>query len=662
MKNTYSKQLFSLAFLMIFSLIVWFGGPLLNIANHTPLASAEKRFYTIALFYLCWFLKLMFFPPKPQHIIAPLPALRESFWKKLIPTFSKKTAAAKTKTPQAAFRMSSRSVEEKRFAGAVNFLSKTTIKKEGAQLSLQHLPWYLLIGPSGSGKTTLLANSNVNLVLAKQFKAQNIKNISASECSDWWVTRDLVLIDVPGSYSKSLWQNLLGLVTHYREKTHLGGAIVALPVSELVMQQNRDTLIQTVKQQLIDLKKKCGNTLPIYFVITKCDLLPGFIEFFHDAGSDELAQTWGVVLPSLKGRGNEQWIDTFTQRFNALIKRLNKQLIWRLHQERDPLARPLIKDFPLHIERLKEGLIDLAKAFSFDGAALCLQGVYLTSAVQHPEEDQTTLTAATTSQALQIMQAPRTPVRSYFIRQFFLKALNSIEAQPASPLVPIEKKRRPMWAYVLSFIAVILAFNLGNDYRHTVNETVAIRDGYTQYQHDIEKMSSQDSHLAKALPLLNALQRAAEDSKQAWLIHSSREQKTANAAYHEALATIVLPEIKNALEKYLQSSGSKIPENVYAALKAYLMLGNNQQLKPDFITNTLKQIAPNMMNDQIAEQLSHHLHAAFGYDWQPMTLNSELISHVRRLLVSLAPNELHLATNDGLGNWVLGKRNRVGEV
>jgi len=69
----------------------------------------------------------------------------------------------------------------------------------------------------------------------------------------------------------------------------------------------------------------------------------------------------------------------------VLIKRINKQLIWRLHQERNPLARPYIKDFPLHIERLKEAVITLLKTLALPD--LLISGVYLTSATQSKTED-----------------------------------------------------------------------------------------------------------------------------------------------------------------------------------------------------------------------------------------------------------------------------------
>src|SRR4029079_11270390 len=87
-----------------------------------------------------------------------------------------------------------------RFQGALDFLKKMLVNKQGKKFNLSHLPWYLLIGPTGSGKTTLLAHSKVNFILSKQFKQAEAIIIPSSDACDWWVTRDLVLIDVPSYY------------------------------------------------------------------------------------------------------------------------------------------------------------------------------------------------------------------------------------------------------------------------------------------------------------------------------------------------------------------------------------------------------------------------------------------------------------------------------
>src|SRR5690606_32490540 len=132
-------------------------------------------------------------------------------------------------------------------------------------------------------------------------------------------------------------------------------------------------------QRAQDIQQHFPHALPCYLLITKCDLLSGFAEFFAESAHDEIAQAWGVTFNSSKGG---KLHDIFADHFNALIKKLNQQLIWRLHQERNPMARPYIKDFPLQVERLKEFISDFIKKSYGAHLNLALKGVYLTSATQ----------------------------------------------------------------------------------------------------------------------------------------------------------------------------------------------------------------------------------------------------------------------------------------
>src|SRR6185437_399107 len=93
----------------------------------------------------------------------------------------------------------------------------------GKNIHLNQLPWLLMIGPKSCGKTTLLANAPIPFILSKQFKPDTPKIILPSDNCDWWVTRDLVLVDIPGSFLVSkkipdktmttgLWSYLLQLI------------------------------------------------------------------------------------------------------------------------------------------------------------------------------------------------------------------------------------------------------------------------------------------------------------------------------------------------------------------------------------------------------------------------------------------------------------------
>lgn len=179
---------------------------------------------------------------------------------------------------------------ENRLQGAIRFLKNTRVHKNGALIKLNQLPWYLIIGTPSSGKTSLLANSHLHFILEKQFPDNNRRNIVPTENCDWWVTHDKVFVDVPGHYiaekkknalSIRLWQSFLELLKKYRGKNALSGIIIALPLDELIQPVTREQLFQRLSTRINELKEFFGDDLPVYFVVTKSDLLPGFIDFFQ---------------------------------------------------------------------------------------------------------------------------------------------------------------------------------------------------------------------------------------------------------------------------------------------------------------------------------------------------------------------------------------------
>ena len=106
----------------------------------------------------------------------------------------------------------------------LDFLKKTSLSKPS--ISLKQTPWIFLLGPQNAGKTTFLANSGIPFILKKQFSKEDINHIPPSENCDWWITKDVSIIDIPSSYLgaqnkndkkifEALWQSFLKLVKKY---------------------------------------------------------------------------------------------------------------------------------------------------------------------------------------------------------------------------------------------------------------------------------------------------------------------------------------------------------------------------------------------------------------------------------------------------------------
>ena len=60
------------------------------------------------------------------------------------------------------------------------------------------------------------------------------------------------------------------------------------------------------RRRLDELNRELRISLPVYLMVTKCDLVAGFTEYFDDLAQEGRAQVWGVDVPvrgDREGRG-----------------------------------------------------------------------------------------------------------------------------------------------------------------------------------------------------------------------------------------------------------------------------------------------------------------------------------------------------------------------
>jgi type VI secretion system protein ImpL len=622
--NIYLKSLATLTLLAFVSAAIWLGGPYVTWGNVLPFAPPEKRIYVILSLFLLWLLKLLMLD---LDSVYAAPHYNEKIRKKLQELQS-------------------------RFDGALQFLKNTSTSKRGDVVHLNQLPWYLLIGPQDAGKTELLAHSGVNFILQRRLAKQE-----TSKNCDWWVTREACLIDVPGHYlvaqktaeDKStppliLWRHFLRLIRKQRGKQGINGIIIALPLPEIMKQgdsKKYQTLLNDLTILIQEIRQTFTHTIPYQLVITKCDLLPGFSEFFAEAANEEIAQAWGITLPHQASLDKTH--DLFSQQFNVLIKRLNQQLLWRLHQERNPMARPAIKDFPLQVERLKEFTLDFIKKLVSIHHSLSLQGIYLTSASQSEPEVTILDEAINTSQrAIQRFNQPLPSTRAYFIKQLLTQGLATARQQtPTINTLPAWKRRL---AYALSVTTIgAIAVLLGRDFEQGIKQTYTLQNNLSDYRLVIQQAGDPDEHLLHTLNMLNTLQQSAKktafklDLSSLLSFYSNKSQQKAGIVYQQALQAILLPEIKDYLGEYLTLPINKNAEFVYGALKAYLMLSDPKHFQADFVAVTVREILPKSMTAFEIEQLMHHLTLALKANNHALVLDTNLVSQTRKYFIAL-PN------------------------
>jgi type VI secretion system protein ImpL len=622
-----------LGILCLIAEAVWLIGPYVIWKDQAILAQPEKRLYIILFVFLAWLLKFLIIDLNTSKSSLPHKDLN----------IRKKLQALQS-----------------RFLGAIKFLDTNSILKQNTAINLSELPWYLLIGPSHAGKTSLLAHADTHFILHKNFQPQDLPHLSPSEHCDWWVTRDASIIDVPGKYLSAYdginpsttkntthlaaWLFFLKLIKKHRRKKNINGIIIALPAPEIMKltdQASYQNLLTDLIRRTQEIQQAFRHTIPCQLLITKCDLLPGFAEFFAESPQEETAQAWGVSLPSPKK--GEKLADLFTTRFNLLIKNLNQQLLWRMHQERNPMARLNIKDFPLQIERLKEFTTVFIKKISGSSSGLALHGVYLTSAYQskHIVEESILDPAINFSlHSMQIFKEPPPVSRAYFIKQFFTYGVNYPHSHYAAAFQIKRWKNR--CAYLASATTIALAATLlGQDFQKAVQQTYALQKYISDYQSNLNKTQDSTIRLSDSIQLLSILQRETKNNYFHWNLsyflsfYSTKSQQKANELYQASLRSVLLPEIKNYFEEYLATPINKNADEIYVSLKAYLMLGDASHFNAQYISDALQNILPKSLQENEENSLMEHLKLTLNSSWTPLALNSNAIQIARQYLAAL---------------------------
>lgn len=164
-------------------------------------------------------------------------------------------------------------------------------------------------------------------------------------------------------------------------------------VADLTAQSPAERLAAcaALRARLAELRETLGIRFPVYLVVTKMDLLPGFSEYFRTLTSHLRAQIWGFTLPYSRRRkaGDPQALHAAcAQELARLTLRLDQGLDTRLQEEYDLKSRQRLYTFPREFAALGEPLLEAIEQIfldsKFDATQLnnTLRGVFFTSAAQ----------------------------------------------------------------------------------------------------------------------------------------------------------------------------------------------------------------------------------------------------------------------------------------
>jgi type VI secretion system protein ImpL len=362
-----------LGFLLIF-VFIWYAGPLFAFGPYRPLETSTARLIALGAVVGCWLV---------VRLMKRLRAYRAS--DRLMAAVAAQPQPEPARPPAEVVKL------RERFDEAVEALKQQ--RRDGH--SLYDLPWYVIIGAPGSGKTTALLNSGLKFPLSQRVGKGAFRGVGGTRNCDWWFTDEAIFLDTAGRYttqdsdqsSDSVgWSEFLALLRKFRARRPVNGVILTINAQDLIMQgaAARELHVEAARSRLEELNRELRIQLPVYLMVTKCDLVDGFAEYFDDLDATGRAQVWGVTFPYEQSLDNES-PRAFPAEFDAILARLNERVFHRIEEVRDTRRRTKVFAFPQQMATVRDTLTEFVTEIfdnrQFSGQIL-LRGVHFTSGTQ----------------------------------------------------------------------------------------------------------------------------------------------------------------------------------------------------------------------------------------------------------------------------------------
>ena len=250
-------------------------------------------------------------------------------------------------------------------------MKKSFISKDGLRIRISSLPWYVVIGAPGAGKSTLIQKSGLHFPLGDALGEQALAELKRFRRFEWWLTDHGVFVEIyreitenpedldwQSLNSNREWQETLMLIKKIRGRASLNGIILVADAPSIFNKVilESEMYAKAGLQRVNDIQSLFHQRLPVYLMITKCDLLAGFTDYFS-AKHNNLTTAFGITFDGTKD------IDELSilKRGNALISLVKEKFLSSVSSaatvQESQAAYEFIRNFPLLIQNIAKLLV-----------------------------------------------------------------------------------------------------------------------------------------------------------------------------------------------------------------------------------------------------------------------------------------------------------------
>jgi type VI secretion system protein ImpL len=318
---------------------------------------------------------------------------------------------------------------------AIDALKRTRLGNRGGKAALYALPWYVIIGPPAAGKTTALTQSGLGFISPPGSGGSKVRGTAGTRNCDWWFSPHAILLDTAGRLAtgeddRDEWLGFLDTLRKFRPRRPLEGVVVALSIEDLLSgsELELEEIAKTLRARADEVMSRLEMVLPLYVVLTKVDLLAGFLDFWGDLGKSARGQTWGASF------GFEEELQdpehAVGAELDVLDRVLHARMLTRLGNEPMAEARARILQFPLEFAGLRRPLstfiAQLCQSNPYQEAPL-LRGFYFSSGTQTGRQLDHVLANMSRGFNMPLgagaAQAKPTTPQSFFVTELFQKVI-----------------------------------------------------------------------------------------------------------------------------------------------------------------------------------------------------------------------------------------------
>ncbi|AXF76004.1 type VI secretion system membrane subunit TssM [Erwinia tracheiphila] len=643
----FNRLLWSFSGITALAALIWIVGPQISFGGQHWGESRLNRQLAIGLCYFLWIL------------LQLIPQLyRAWFNRQLLHNLQKHSVdhaeqAATTELLSTRFSEATTLLKRMQFTSPRKKKQYTWLQRISARY-LYQLPWYMIVGAPGAGKTTALINSGLEFPLSESLGRTALRGVGGTRHCDWWFTREAVLLDTAGRYTlqesqrerdASEWQTFIALLKRYRARQPINGVIMTISVADLLSDsaEVRHAQASALRLRMAELHQQTVIHFPVYVMVTKTDLLKGFMSYHANLDKVQRDAIWGFTFAWESERQNSPpHENNFEHQFRYLTQCLQDALAGKMAREKELNQRAECFLFPQEFASLRPLLAEYFDViFSAENGKMpwAPRGLFFTSGTQEGLPFDRIM--GELSRKLQLPQASdhsianwnrisrRTPIpatkgQSFFIHSLLRDLVFQERCLAGSDRIWERRNRQMHWASyaVLMLALAATTFLWATSYYKNKQYLQQVNHRLAPIELQAKKLQvSNHGEIIDLLPFLNNLvalpqsQQFSLDapplSMRGGLYQGGQIGNAAWGLYQNALKSLLLPRVAQTITQALRNDQGGDSEFSRNALRAYQMLYQPRSYDGEFlrgwVMQNLQRTLPGNVTTRELQQLDWHL-------------------------------------------------------